>query len=260
MPFLNWVTEPYFKYLPQEEAALLAGIVWGQKTYLTTGSLDLFRQTGLLHLLVLSGQNITLLLAFFDPLTQWVNFRLKLIIVVMVAGFYCIGFSSEPSIVRASVMAIVSSGVIMFERQTPSMYVFLLSEIVLLIYQPMWLWNISFWLSTAATFGIILLYPSLRSKNYIRNQIGLTFAAQVFTTPIILLNFRQYPLLSILSNLFVTWLIEPIMFFGVILSFAGHIDSFLATVMSYITLGVVRIFILIVQVSYFISSLPILRI
>src|SRR3989304_8096066 len=114
MTLVNWLVEPYFKLLPYDSASLLAGIVWGQKAYLTNENLDLFRQTGLLHLLVLSGENITLLLAFFNPLARLVGFRIRLAIIVVIACFYLVTFSAEPSIVRAALMAVISTGGIFF--------------------------------------------------------------------------------------------------------------------------------------------------
>lgn len=260
MKVVDWLVEPYFQTLPTDLANLLAGIVWGQKKFLDIPTVELFRKTGLLHLLVLSGQNITLLLSFFAFIPRFFGYRVLLCMVVAIGLFYSITFPDDPSIIRASLMAIISSGVIFFDLQTLSLYIFLLTCAIMLILRPEWLASMSFWLSCSATAGILTIYPRLKSKHYLFDQIGLFFSAQMFTVPLVLLWFREYPVLSLFTNLSVMWLVEPIMLFGVLLSFLGHFSGLFILVLGTVTQGLLSIFLIIVQIGYRFSSVLIIRI
>ncbi len=248
------MSEPFFRYLPADMAAVAAGMVWGQRQLLDADQFGAFRSTGLLHLLVLSGQNITLLVGFFQNLDKWLGYRLKIGLTMAVALFYLAVFSSEPPIVRASLMAVLNGLVILKERATPPLYIFFLTALVMLVFRSEWIGSLSFWLSMAATFGIYTLYRPLLKKLKIE-ALALSVSAQVFTTPLLLLTFREFPLLALPMNVLVTVLVEPIMFFGVLLSLAYHLCPFLTIPLSFILFGILKLLLFLVELGHSLGSL-----
>jgi len=223
---LEWLSAPFAIYLPQNLAALAVAMVWGQKSALSPDQYQMFSSTGLLHLLVLSGQNITLLVGFLGVLTQRLGVKVQLFLTIGVALFYLAVFGSEPPIVRASVMAILSALAIFFQSTALPLFLLGLTASGMLICQPEWLGSLSFQLSLAATLGILLLYPYFQSRLKFKNSLSqaffLSLSAQIFTTPLLLVNFRQFSLLTLPVNVVAGLLVEPIMGLGVLLSFVGN--------------------------------------
>jgi len=264
MDIVNYLTRPFFNYLPSDLAAIGAAMVWGQKQQLSPLQYQIFQKTGLLHLLVLSGQNITLLVGFFNGLGGIIGYRIKLTLTILVALFYLVVFHGDPPIVRASLMAIYSALVIFQQKFTPPLYVLGFITVLLLAIFPAWLTSVSFWLSVSATAGIYLFYPYFQRKYRFRSGLAQTFflslSAQILTTPILLLVFRELPLLTLPMNILVAWLVEPIMFFGVLMSLFGQIIQPVTQALAFIMFGLLQIMNYIVLIGYQVGERWMMRI
>lgn len=261
---ISFLTKSFFQFLPPDMAGIAAGMVWGQKQYLTAYQYQIFRTTGLLHLLVLSGQNITLLMGFFAILTRYLGLKAKLLITVLIALFYVLVFGGEAPIVRAAIMATLSSLVILAQTTTPALLILAITSLVMLYFKPAWLNSLSFQLSVAATAGILLFYPyfqkQLRLRSTILSAFFLSLSAQIFTTPLLLLNFREISLISLPINAAVSFLVEPIMLIGVALSLLGQLFPLLGQLLGLVLLGLLRLLELMVELSFPFSQLMMLRI
>lgn len=253
---ISFLTKPFFDYLPTDLAELLSAMVWGQKRALSSELYSIFQKTGLLHLLVLSGQNISLVVGFMEIFQGQVGYHIRLIFTILISIFYLIIFIQEPSIVRAGLMSIFSSYVVLRQRNTLPIFIFLLTLIIMLIFNSSWLSSLSFWLSASSTAGILLLYPSLKKKypGPLLSGFWVSLSAQLFTLPIILLVFRETSLLSLPLNLIVGFLIEPIMFFGIILSLFGNFIPLISLVTSLILFGLLKIVLMIISLGLVING------
>jgi len=233
---LEWLSAPFVRYLPQNLSALGLAMVWGQKDLLNSLQYQMFRSTGLLHLLVLSGQNITLLVGFFGLLTRRAGLKLQLFVTICIALFYLVVFGKEPPIIRASLMAILSSMAVLWQSPTIPIFLLGLTCLIMLVYEPGWLGSLSFQLSVAATLGILVFYPyfvsRFKRRNLVMSTLLLSLSAQILTTPLLLINFRQIPLLTLPINVLAAWLVEPIMVLGVALSVLGNFIPPLAPILS----------------------------
>lgn len=261
---VDYLIKQFFQYLPSDLSALAAAMVWGQKQYLSSQQYQVWQTTGLLHLLVLSGQNITLLVGFVQIFSQRLNPKLGLIITMLVASFYLWVFGSEPPIVRASIMAILSSLALFSQTTSPPLYLLGLTVILMLIFQPEWLYSLSFQLSVAATFGIMFFYPRFQARYRFKSELAsaffLSLSAQITTTPLLLFNFRQISLLSLPLNAIVSFLVEPIMFLGVLLSLTGHWLKIISLALSLVFFGLLSVLNWLVNSSYYLSSVFLIRI
>lgn len=222
---LEILSQPFNAFLSPDLAALALAMIWGQKKGLPPDLYQQFQVTGLLHLLVLSGQNITLLLGCLEAFIKHKGLKWRLILTISIAMFYLCTFPTEAPIIRASIMAILSSLAWWESATTPSLIILGFTCLIMLGWHPEWLGSLSFQLSVAATFGILVFYPRLsaRFKGFhpLRQSFLLSLSAQLGTFPLLLLNFREYSLLSLPINVLVAWLIEPIMLVGVIFSVLG---------------------------------------
>lgn len=261
---IKFLVAPINRFLPAPLASIAAAMVWGQKASLSSTDYQMFRTTGLLHLLVLSGQNITLLVGFVGILGERLGLKFKLLSTVSIALFYLFVFGTEAPIVRASLMACLSALVIFFQTTTLPLVLLIISALIMLSVHPEWLGSASFQLSIAATAGILLFYPRLREHFKVKNELGsaffLSLSAQIFTTPLLLLRFREVSLLALPINTLVSGLVEPIMLFGVLLSFIGSFSQPLGQIVSLPLVGLLTIMRFLVQVFYPLSAVFSLRI
>ena len=264
MNIVDYLVKPFFQYLPTDLAALAAAMVWGQKQHLSSHQYQIWQTTGLLHLLVLSGQNITLLVGFVQVFGKRFDVKFGLIMTIMVALFYLLVFGQEPPIVRASIMAIISALAIFGQTTTPPLLILFLTTILLLIYQPAWLQSLSFQLSIGATAGILGFYPYFQQKYKLRpglkSMFFISLSAQIFTTPLLLINFRQVSLLTLPLNTVVAFLVEPIMFVGVLLSLTGNWLNFLNPILNLALFGLLYLLNSLVELGYLLSLPFIFRI
>lgn len=215
------------RLLPEPEASLLNGILWGEKMKMDKDFFEALRKTATLHVVALSGLNITILISLLAKITLLFG-RKKSCLLSLLAIIIFIWFVGAPvSAVRAGIMGSLSLFSVYFGRKDWSLLSLVLAAGTMLIYRPAWIQEISFQLSFFATLGIILLggQGSKRGKGILgefffeaKTNLRTTLAAQIFTLPIILYNFQQLSLIAPLTNVLVLWVVPPIMVLGFLLS------------------------------------------
>ena len=208
-------------YLPEPHSSLLNGILFGIDLKASHEFYQQLKVVGLLHLVVLSGMNITLLAGFTTVFTGFFSKRISLLITILIIILFILFVGPKAPIVRAGIMGIA-------------------------IFFPKWLTSLSLLLSYGATLGIILFgYTS--SKNQLWKELKVSFAAQIFTAPLIFIYFRQISLISPVSNLLVAPTITPLMIFGFLTAILGKINYFLGLAPAYICYGILTYLVWIVD-------------
>ena len=223
-------------YLPEPEASLLNGMIFGVSLKTTKEFYQQLKIVGLLHLVVLSGMNITLLSAMISSITKYFSKVMSTMITILTIILFIIFVGPQAPIIRAAFMGILTHVAIITGRKNFVLYALFLSLIFILIFWPDWLKTISLQLSYGATFGIIL-FGQTRSNNFVWKNLRLTLAAQIFTVPIIFIYFKQISLITPLANLLVSEMIAPLMIFGFLTAFLGKVSYFLGLVPAYICYG-----------------------
>lgn len=223
--------------LPEPHAGLLSGILFGTRAALAADFVDALTKTGTLHIVALSGMNISILAGCsVSVLLPLVSRRIAgLCTCLIIIGFvWFVGPSA--SVVRAAIMGCITLFAVISGRQTWSIFSFILTVTFMLVVKPSWIADLSFQLSALATLGIILFAraapqtpnacrPSLFSSAYsfISEDLRVTLAAQVFTIPLILFTFGRISLVSPLTNILIGWTIAPITAIGMIGAIAGWV-------------------------------------
>lgn len=240
--------------LPEPHAGLLAGILFGTKATLSKDFLDALTSTGTLHIIALSGMNISILAGISTTiLLRVVSRRIaSLLTILIIIGFvWFVGVS--PSVVRAAIMGSLTLLSIILGRQTWSLFIYSLTIAGMLLIHPGWIGDLSFRLSALATLGIILFggkHVSV-SKNivppFVEDSLRVTLAAQVFTIPLILFVFRRISLVSPLTNILIGWVIAPVTGLGMALAILGWIWLPLGYVFGWVTWLFLEYLILMVQ-------------
>lgn len=253
-------------YLPEPHASLLNGMVLGRKLFVTDTFYEQLKIVGLIHIVVLSGSNISMLSAIImNLIVNKVGLRLSVVCTIAAISFFIWFVGAEPPVVRAGIMGVLSLSAGLFGRKTLAIYTLFLSSVIMIIINISWLTSISFQLSVAATLGIILFgnYESTASPtdktarmhiwHYFYEELRISVAAQVFTLPIIFWYFRSISLVAPLANIFISWLVAPIMVLGLIIVIIGNIWWYAGFILAWVAYGMLQIIIWIVEI---LSRLP----
>lgn len=237
------------QYLHEPYASLLNGIIFGIKP---TTSPDLYfklKATGLLHIAVLSGMNLSLLSAIVSQITLPFGRRIASLISILIIIIFIIFVGPEAPIVRAGIMAILTHVAIVYGKQKSSLYLLFISGLFSLIFKPTWIKSLSFQLSYLATLGIILFSKRKikrpknnfqKIKNIFKEEFLTSLSAQVFTAPLIFIRFKQISLVSPLTNALVAPFIAPLMIFGLLASFLGKINYFFGLPFALLSFGILK--------------------
>jgi len=206
------------RVLPSEPASLLTGIVWGNQGQFSKRFYEDMKISGLLHVVVASGANVLTLVNLFKKVGRFFGRRLLILgtLPVIIAYGFIVG--NDPPIVRA----VLVSGIVLISqllgRQVRPLRSLFLVGVMMIIVAPRLGFDISFQLSFGASLGILLFSNSFK-KVFHWSDLATTLAAQTITTPVLALHFGEISPLSFLSNAFLLWLIEPLMIWGLGLTF-----------------------------------------
>ncbi|MCX7956125.1 MAG: ComEC/Rec2 family competence protein [Patescibacteria group bacterium] len=223
-------------YLPEPHSSLLNGILFGIDIKTTKDFYQQLKIVGLLHLVVLSGINITLLVSIISSITSYFSKTLSILITILTIIIFIIFVGIKAPILRATFMSILTLVAIQTGRKNYSLYALFLSFLLSLILYPNWIKSVSFQLSYGATLGIIFFGQSKLKKtknriinliNHIKSDFKTSIAAQIFTVPIIFIYFKQISLISPIANIMVSFLIPSLMFFGFLTVILGKINYYL---------------------------------
>lgn len=211
------VSAIFSSYLPEPHASLVSGMVIGQPIPKTMGFYEEIKRVGLLHLVVLSGSNISILSAVSGSMLGFLPKKLALILQLCLIVLFVFFVGFQAPILRAAVMACCCNAALLYGRRSLSLYSVLLAVIFFAIWFPEMIPTLSFQLSFAASIGIILIGVPKPKDNLLVRELRPTLAAQLFTAPIIWIAFSEFSTVAILANILVSWTVAPIMIIGLIL-------------------------------------------
>ncbi len=224
------------RFLPEPAASLVLGVLLGVKSTLPDDFYQDLVKTGMLHVVVASGTNVILVASFAFPLlSRFFNRRKALLLTLPVIWFYVFLCGAEPPLLRAAIMTSFSWGGSFFGRQKESWRGLVLAAVLLALFAPEVVFDLGFQLSFASSAGIIFLknrlgdfFSWLPALGPFKDDLLTTLAAQIFTTPLLLISFGQFSPFSFLANATLLWLIWPMMLLGMILIIVGFFLPFLA--------------------------------
>ena len=186
------------------DRSLFLGLVLGDDRRQPPALIDDFRRAGLGHLTAVSGQNVAFLLAVMNPLLRRCRPAWRWLLTIALLGWFAALTRFEPSVLRATVMAAVSATAFGLGRSASPLRVLCLTVTGLLIVDPFLVWSVGFWLSTAATAGIVLLSSSiagvLPGPRWLRLPVAVSLAAQLGVAPVVWWVFGGEPVAALPAN------------------------------------------------------------
>lgn len=195
-------------------AALSYSLILGGTQNFSDGLKSQIKQVGLTHLVAFSGFQVVLIVAFLEKILLSLRLRrsLRIIIIIFSLGITIGIVGLQPPVLRSSLSILISSLTLMiFGVRLAQFRTLVYSAIILLLLNPLYLFNISFQLSFLATLGLILspkiqLPTWLGFKSFwkiICDTLVETLSAFLMTLPVILTLNSSFSLLSILANLII---------------------------------------------------------
>lgn len=173
-----------------------------------------YSNIGVIHIIAISGMHLALigwLLSWcLRPLARW-NLLKQLTQLTILGSLWLFSLlaGGAPSLLRATLLfSSVTLGEVLRQKGN-SLNTLMVAGFLLLCYDPFWLWDIGFQLSFAAVAGILMIGKTLSKKlshskiwwHAPGQLIAISIAAQLFTTPISLYHFHQFPGAFLLGNL-----------------------------------------------------------
>jgi competence protein ComEC len=227
--FRAFVGRSIDRLFPPKEAGLLLGLALGDDSQLDPGLARDFHATGLGHLLVVSGENVAMVLAPVLVLATWLGFRRwsRFALAAGTVAFFVVLTGAEPSVMRAGVMAALTLIGVLMGRPRSTATILAGAVLVLLALDPWLVWSIGFQLSVAATAGMVALATPVaeRLSRFLPKPValaaGTTMAAQLGVTPLLLFHFHEVPGVTIAANLAAFPAVSPALLLGIAASTVG---------------------------------------
>ncbi len=233
--FKNKLREVISQNLSPPQSVMLGAIIFGDQRGMSQEFREKLGLAGVRHITAVSGMHITILfpilLQIFLGLGLWRQPALYLSLVFLILFIIMIG--APASAVRAGIMGGLLIIANSLGRLSQSDRTVVFAAAGILAFNPLLLKSdIGFQLSFLAVLGIIYLMPIFQNwlkglpDNFLgflkmRSIVSMTFAAQIFTLPILIYNFGHFSLVAPLSNILIVPLLPLLMIVGFLFVLLG---------------------------------------
>ncbi len=205
--------------LPEPESSFAAGLLLGSRKGMSEELTLAFRTVGLLHIVAISGSNISLVIATVFMMLSFLPLRLRVFISVGILAIFVLLVGATSTVIRAAVMGVLTLTGLYTGRRSMALFGLLWSIVLLVFWNPyLFLFDVGFQLSVLSTFGLLAFVPVLQKKLHFLEYLPswaasfkeaflLTVAAQITTLPLMLYCFGQTSWITPFVNVFVAPLI-----------------------------------------------------
>ncbi|CCZ57624.1 late competence protein ComEC (Membrane metal-binding protein and hydrolase of the metallo-beta-lactamase superfamily) [Clostridium sp. CAG:762] len=213
------------KYINRKKAHTYLNIfILSNKNDLDKEVLNSYQVNGLSHLFSISGMHITLLLGTILKLLDKVSYnryyKYIFLIIILIIYMYLTDFT--PSILRSGIMFILLTLNKLFNFKIKTKNIIMLTFIIIVLINPYYIYNLGFQLSYLISFYLIIFAHIInKHKNYFKKLFITSLISFLVSFPIIISNYYQVNLLSILINLLfvpiISYIVLPLAFITLIL-------------------------------------------
>ena len=227
-------------------------LLLGQKQFLDQDTKTAYSQSGVMHVLAVSGLHVGIIYLFLMFLIKpfglkKVGLKSYLIFVVFCIWLYALITGMSPSVLRAATMFTLITFGQMRERKPSIFNVLAFSAILMITLNPELIFEVGFQLSYLAVGGIVLIHPlvarlwtpATKVSEYIWQLIAVSISAQLATFPLTVYYFHSFPTFFLLGNIVVLPMAFLVMQIGVplvIFSWVPFLSDFLGILVSYLIL------------------------
>lgn len=263
-PIKRYCEQTFFTHLNSQTSALLQALLLGEKQDLDKNMIRHFQEIGIVHVLAISGLHVGFIILFVFLLFSVLHipYKFKIYGLIGVLSMYNVLVQFRPSVIRASLMAVLFLMGRLNERKIMTYNIIFGSGLIILFINPRELFNPGFQFSFIAVLSIVYGHDKLdgylpAGKFQDRNRcIGklagffqknictpflISLAAVIGTLPVTVYYYGMIPVIAVLTNLVVIPLVGIIVLLGIFLLIFSLISPFLAQgvgmIINYINTG-----------------------
>jgi competence protein ComEC len=228
----DYATQTLNQYITdQENNSIAQALLLGQKLLLSEDIYKSYTDTGAIHVLSVSGLHVAIFISLFVWImslistsnSSWKLF--KVTILLFIVWFYVVLTGLSPSVVRAGAMVSLYIIGTHFFKGTNSFNLLSIAAICMLIYNPFYLFQVSFQFSFLSLLSILYFQPKIASwwqpssrvLKFIWDLINVSLAAQILVFPATVFYFHQFPVYFAVSGIVAVPLVTIIIYVGTML-------------------------------------------
>jgi len=213
-----------------DQLSIAEALLIGYTQDLDKDLVQAYSNTGVVHIIAISGMHLALIYVMLIWIFSRIPFikRSKIIKVIFILSclwIFSLLTGAGASILRAAVMFSCIAIGENFARKSSIYNSLAASAFILLCYNPYFLWDVGFQLSYLAVLSIVifqrplyhLLYIKNKGLNYLWALVSVSLAAQIFTFPVCLYYFHQFPTIFLIANIIVVPLSSIILYVEIFL-------------------------------------------
>jgi len=240
--------------LPSPYNSLLIGMLLGEKGFIPPDLKEIFAEAGIMHILAVSGLHVGIIAMALLALLSMLRLpkKLKLLTLILILIMYASITGYRPSVLRATIMFVLLIGGKLINRGRNLNISLFFAAFLILLLNPLTLYDAGFLLSFVVTFFIINLSPILQELYskiiiWVRNPLAVSTAAWIGIFPLSAYFFSKVSIISIISNIFIIPLTGIAVILGFITFFIGLVSISLAGVIANINYLILNIITLIAK-------------
>ncbi|RAP29888.1 DNA internalization-related competence protein ComEC/Rec2 [Candidatus Marinamargulisbacteria bacterium SCGC AG-343-D04] len=251
----------YQRTLPSPYDSMLMALIFGESgTALSKELKSLFKDAGLLHALVVSGSQVSLVLSMVAVLLKYLGvyrFYQFSVIIPMSIFFYVLTGGGE-SVLRAILMANCTLFIkYVLRYRTSPLHIMCFTFLVMLCFDPFIIFKLGAILSFLATFSLVFLVDEVKEKFprrmpvFCKDLLSMSLSPWLMTTPVLMVYSHVFSLGALISNVLVLFAIEWLVLIGFVATLVGFLVYPVAYYMMYTCLLLMQ---WIIAVSGWVSS------
>jgi len=230
--FKNLLVEKTKRIFAKKTSSLVLGVLLGIKDSIPASLEENFRRTGLIHILVLSGFNLTIIAYFFFKFLSSFHRNIRYLISLIFIIFFVIMVGAGATIVRAGIMISLFILSKFFRKNSSPLNALVLAGSIMIFLNPLiLLYDASFQLSFVATLGLISfseiikkVFFFLPEKFSLKEIVVSNIAVQITVIPILIYLMGEFSIISLIPNI----LVLPLIPFFMLSSFLAILISFVS--------------------------------
>lgn len=200
----------------EENGAILTAMLLGEKGDMDADTKELYQRNGIGHILAISGLHLSVIGVGLYRMIRRVtgSYAVGGIAGVLFLSSYILMIGVGVSVVRAFVMFLFRVGADMVGRKYDSLTALSVAASVVLLWRPLYLYDGGFWLSFGAVLAVMIVLPMFRKLPVQAFWASISINCVLF--PAQCYFFYEFPIYSLLLNLWVIPLMSAVLFLGII--------------------------------------------
>ncbi|GEM_PF-4582149 len=224
----HWIQSTLSRSMPEPEATLLIAILIGARTAQLGNLAPVLIQTGLIHLIAVSGIKVAIVAGSVNSFLRRIAARRPALVlsIAAISGYWLVSGATVAGM-RASIMWLLVFVAAFLGRPTQGLVSLALAAAIMTGIDPSLPWDTGFQLTAIATASIVAFTPLLdratrRLPAALAAALGTTAAAQVGVLPVQIIGFHVVSSVSLLTNAVVLTFIPFTMLAGFLVCLYPH--------------------------------------